>query len=86
MYGVYRKPFPKIVGAIRQRAFDSSFLRAHYHQSSSLSDLITFLVWELWCAGFRLSAGLQARVIFEGATCQGAWRSAGYALTVLGVW
>ena len=27
-------------------------------------------LWELWCAGFRHSAGLHARVILDGATCR----------------
>ena len=27
-------------------------------------------MWELWCAGFRHSAGLHARVILDGATCR----------------
>ena len=28
------------------------------------------ILWELLCAGFRLSAGLHARVIPDGATCR----------------
>ena len=27
-------------------------------------------LWEMLCAGFRHSAGLHARVILDGATCQ----------------
>ena len=27
-------------------------------------------VWELWCAGFRRSAGLHAGVILDGAACR----------------
>ena len=27
-------------------------------------------MWELWCADFRHSAGLHARVILDGATCR----------------
>ena len=27
-------------------------------------------LWELWCAGFRHSAGLHVRVILDGATCR----------------
>ena len=27
-------------------------------------------LWELWCAGFRHSASLHARVILDGATCR----------------
>ena len=32
--------------------------------------LVLHNLWELWCAGFRHSAGLYARVILDGATCR----------------
>ena len=39
--------------------------------------------WELWCAGFRRSAGLHARVILDGAACR--LRELGDVRDVLGV-
>ena len=45
------------------------------------------LVWELWCAGFRHSAGLHARATLDDVTCQprelGDVRD---VFSVLGVW
>ena len=40
-------------------------------------------LWELWRAGFRLSAGLHARVILDGAACR--LRELGDMRDVLGV-
>ena len=40
-------------------------------------------LWELWCAGFRHSAGLHARVILDGAVC--GLRELGDVRDVLGV-
>ena len=44
-------------------------------------------MWELSCAGFRHSAGLHARAILDGATCQ-QWELGDVrdVLGVLGVW
>ena len=41
------------------------------------------LVWELWCAGFRHSADLHARLILDGAACR--LRELGDVRDVLGV-
>ena len=30
----------------------------------------SYFLWDLWCAGFRHSAGFHARVILDGATCR----------------
>ena len=40
-------------------------------------------MWELWCAGFRHSAGFHARVILDGAACR--LRELGDVHDVLGV-
>ena len=43
-------------------------------------------LWELWCAGFRHSAGFHARVILDGATCRlGGLGEVDDGLGVLGV-
>ena len=40
-------------------------------------------LWALWCAGFRHSAGLHARVILDGGVCR--LRELGDVRNVLGV-
>ena len=53
------------------------------HGTVSPESFLSAKLWELWCAGFRHSAGLHARVILDGATCP--LRELGDVRDVLGV-
>ena len=57
------------MGTLSRYSQDYCQLHAYISmQSPSLR--LKVLLWELWCAGFCLSTGLNARTILDGATCQ----------------